>query len=364
MPKYLNEASYPIFYGNSVFYFGNPIETLDVIDNQAFMFGTVGETYNIVGGVNDTLIYRFNEEDTWLTVKLTAGAAQTATDIANDINAAYGYTVAFDEGGRLKIVAPKRSSDLYDIWLAVTGGTANATLGLIGHDRNPSALCAKQVFLNSTNLSTYNITTANNTFIFKFNGEAWTTVILTVGAARTAQEIADEINTAYRVATGKFETVADSVELITGSGDIQLQLISPVVDNYKSSIYIKTLGNTALTVLGFDSDDKLPLVINGYPQLTQQEILPLFNPLVSSTLLTFPGVGWTTFYTNAGVTAFEFIRVTGSAVNIYIEDVHNIPAINLAVGEKITVNHKIARINKFIIQALGAGTMTILELND
>lgn len=364
MPKYLNEASYPIFYGNSVFAFGVPIETLDVINSQAFIFGTVGETYNIVGGVNDVLIIRFNDETAWTTVTLTAGAAQTALDIANDINISYGSVVAFDEGGRLKIIAPKRNSELYSIWLANTGGTANATLGLVGHDHNPSALCARKVFLNSTNLSTYNITTANNIFSFKFNNEDWTTVILTVGAARTAQEIADEINTAYRISTGKFEIVAEAVELITGSGNIQLQLISPVIDNYKSSIFIRTMGNTALAVLGFDSDDTLPLIINGYPQLTQQEILPLFNPLVSSTTLTFPGAGWTTFYTNTGVTTFEFIRVTGSSVNIYIEDVHNLPPINLLVGERTTVNHKIARINKFIIQALGAGSITILELND
>jgi len=364
MPKYLNEASYPIFYGGTTFVPGKPIETLDVINNEAFVFGTVGETYAIVAGVNDSLLIRFNNETVLTTVTLTAGVAQTIDNVVTDINTAYGYTVAYNEGGRLKIVAPKRESDISAVWIENTNGTANATLGLIGHDCNPSGLVAIKAFINSTKLSTFNITTANNKFIFKFNSDDWITVTLTVGAARTAQEIADEINTAYRIATGKFEIVAKAVELITGGGDIVLQLISPVVSNYTSSVFIRTLNNTALTVLGFDSDDKLPLVSNGYPQLTMQEILPLYNPLVSYTLLTFPGAGLTTFYTNAGVTAFEFIRVTGAAVNIFIEDVHNLPPINLAVGEKITIEHKIARINKFIFQSLGAGTITILELNN
>jgi hypothetical protein len=89
--------------------------------------------------------------------------------------------------------------------------------------------------------------------------------------------------------------------------------------------------------------------------------LPLFNPLISTTTLTFPGAGWTTFYVNEESVSFEFIRVTAVSVNIYIEDIHNLPPINLAAGEKISFK-KTSDFSKFIIQSLGAGDMTILEL--
>lgn len=365
MPKYLNKASYPIFYNGTVFVPNEPVETLDVIMSDAFIFGTVGETYNIAGGVNDVLLLRFNKEVAWTTITLTAGAAQTAADIVNDINVAYGSIVAEDEAGRLKITAPKTSNDFLAVWLGVTGSTANATLGLVGHDHNPSGLAVRQAFLNSTQLETYNITTANNTFIFKFNDEDWITTTLTVGAARTAQQIVDDIISAYRTATGKMDVIARAVELITGSGDVQVQLISPVVNNCKSSIYVATYRNTALAVLGFDSDDYYPLVNNSYPQLVQQEILPLFNPIISSTIITFPGAGWTTFYTNPtiNVTKFTF-TAAAAAVSIYIEDVHNIPPIIIAAGGTFTFEYKTPKINKFVIQAAGAGNLTILELNN
>jgi len=365
MPKYFNTASYPIFYNDVIFTPGEPVEILDVLNNQAFIFGTIGETYAINAGVNDILKIRFNDETVWTTVTLTAGGAQTANNIVDDINIAYGSIVAFNEAGRLKIIAPRESYTLSAVWLdsTVGGSTANNTLGLIGHKNNPSGLSARQVFLNSTQLQMYNITSANNTFIFKFNEtEDWITATLTTGAARTAQQVADDINEAYRIATGEFMPVARAVELITGSGNIQLQLVAPVFDNYQSEIYIGTFNNTALAVLGFDSDDIFPLIMNGHPQLIQQEILPLYNPFISRTVITFPGGGWTTFYINTDSNEFQF-KATATAVDIYIEDLTNIPPIVLAAGDTFTLNYnKNVKINKFIIQAAGAGNLTIFEL--
>ena len=363
MPKYLNTASYPIYFGDAVFPPQTPVETLDVIDNLAFVVGVIGQPYNITTGVNDTLLIRFNNEDTWTTVTLTAGASQTAQDVADDINAAYDSTVAYSEGGHVKLIAPRIYDDFSAVWIGTTGGTANSTVGLFGSDFSPKNLVARQVFINCAQIEPYNITSSNNTFIFKFNDEDWITATLTTGAARTAEEIAADLNDAYFAATGKEIKIAQAVELISGSGEVRVQLLAPVVNNYQSKIYIKETGNTALTVLGFGFNDSIPLIINQYPQLFQLETLPLYNPIISSTEITFSGAGWSVFYTNFAVTVTKYYFTAATAnFDIYIEDVSNLPPIYIPAGSSFTLEHKVNRINKLLINSSGAGKLTIQEL--
>ena len=100
-----------------------------------------------------------------------------------------------------------------------------------------------QVSLIGSQVETFNITTSNNIFIFKFNLMTnWVVVPLAVGAARTAAQIVYEINQAYEAATADGTLVA-----FVDSGHIKL--LAPIYNNFQSQIYIKLTHNTALAVL-------------------------------------------------------------------------------------------------------------------
>ena len=368
MPKYINKLSNPIFFGNVSFLPNQETQTYDTIDNRAFSIGSVIETFAIVGAVNDQLLIRFNNESAWTTITLTAGAARTAAQIATDINTGYGLTVAVDEGGYIRINAPINNNIISAVYIASTGSTAAVTLGLTVDDVNPISLVAIQAFRLSSNAETYNITSANNTFIFKVNNSRnWITATLTVGATQSAADIAADINLAYEVATGNTDKIALADEPITGSGNVYVKLIAPIYNNYESKLYIKSTGNTSLVVLGFSGDNFEPISQFSYPSLDKTSDLPLYNPIISETILTFAAAGTKHYYLSDADKCkyLQIIRATiGAAFDFscYIDSTLNTPPVTIKADETFTFNLSNKRVAKLIITAGAAGNLTIREL--
>jgi len=368
VPKYVNNLSNPVYFNNTVFAPNQEIETYDTLSNRAFIVGTVVETYNIGAG-NQVLLIRFNDETAWTTVTLTNGIARTAAQIATDINTVYGDTVASTESGKVRIDAPIRSNILSAIYIATAGmgSTAAATLGLSTSAVNPVSSVSIQAFKFSTNASTYNITTANNVFIFKVNNNAnWITTTLTTGAARTAAEISAEINASYEAATADANKIAFAVDPVTG-GSTYIKLIAPVYNNFQSKLYIKSTGNTALAVLGFSGDNFNPIAESQFPSLIKTSDLPLYNPIISETIVTFAAAGTQHYYLTDPDTCKElqFIRATiaaGSTFTCYLESTSNTPPFTIAADETFGVNLYNCRITKVIITASAAGNLTVREL--
>lgn len=371
MPKYINNAAVPVYYNGTVFVPNREVETYDTLENRATIVGTVAQNYAIVLNVNDTLYLRFNEETSWTVVTLTVGAARTAAQIIADINGAYGSVVASVEGGKVRLDAPVVSNTLnaiYNAAISAQSTAANATLGLSTDSSNPAAVACLQAFSISQNISPYNITANNNTFIFKLNENSnWITVTLTIGAARTAAQIVAEINTAYETATADANKIAFAVESITGSGEIYVKLLAPVYNNFQSKVYIKSTGNTALTVLGFTGDNFNPIAQSLFPSLIKTADLPLYNPIISETILTFAAAGTQYYYLSDPDLSRELqiLRITigaGFAFTCYIDSTANTPPFTLKADETFGINLQKYRIVRLIITAGAAGNLTIREL--
>jgi len=371
MPKYINKLSQPVYYGNVAFAPNQEVQTLDTLDTAAFIVGSVVETYNIIVATNDVLLIRFNEETAWTTVTLSPGAAQTAANIVADINFAYGAIVASDEGGKVRIDAPIVNSILNAIYIATVGmgSTAATTLGLPTAAVDPVDVVALQAFKISQNAEPYNITVNNNTFIFKVNNnQNWITAILTPVVGRTAAQIATDINTAYEEAIADANKIAFAVVPITIGGNVHIKLLAPSYNNFQSKLYIKSTGNTALSILGFIGDNFNPVAESLFPSLIKTSELPLYNHLVGETTLTFAGAGTKIHYlVNPNeCRILKFIRATGigNIFTCYIENVLNTPPFTIATGETFEFNLRNYRISKVIITAGAAGNLTIRELKD
>lgn len=369
MPTYINRLSTPVYFNDVVYVPNQPVESFDSMENQAFIVGTVDETFAIVGGVNDALLIRFNDEDVWTTVTLTAGGAQTAADVIADINTAYGATVAYAEGTRVRIQSPIRSNILSTVYIAtaVTGSTAAVTLGFVTDDVNPVSSIFFEASVISTNAETYNITAANNTFIFKPNNwPSWISATLTVGATQSAADIASDINSAYETATADATPVAAAVTPVAG-GAVYVKLLAPIYNNFQSKLYIKTTGNTALATLGFTGDDFDPIAESSYPFLVRTNVAPFYNPIIAETAVVFAGAGTQYLYLTDPDAARElqFIRVGGPAgitFSCYLEDLTNLPPFTIVANETFGINLWKYRISRVVITANMAGNLTVREL--
>jgi len=369
VPKYINKFSQPIYYGSVVFNPNQETRTYDEIPVRAFTLGTVAETYAIVLGVNDELYIRFNEETAWTVVTLTAGAARTAAQVVSDINTAYGSAVASVENAKIRLDAPLVSNVLNMVFVATLamGSTAAATLGLTTGGSNPVSKVALSAFRLSENAELFNVTTANNNFIFKVNNGDWITATLTPGVGRTAVQVVADINSAYEIATGDPNKVAFAVTPVTIGGNVFVKLAAPIINNFQSKLYIKSTGNTSLTLLDILSDDYDPIEVSSYPMLYKTAALPLYNPIVSETVVTFGAAGTQYFYLTDSDIAKEllFIRVGGGggiSFTCYIEDVANVPPFTLTANETFSINLQNRRISRIGIVANMAGNLTIREL--
>ncbi len=361
MPKYINTASYPIYYGNKVFIPNQMVETYDVINTYAYVV-TVKGPFDIISDTNDKLVLRFNNEEAWVTITLTSGDDQTAEQIAEDINDGYGSVVATAEYDRVTITAPRVHNEFSAVWIADTDSTANGVLGLNGNDVNPVSLVCKQVFLNSSKSEPFDIINDKKTFIFKFNNmENWIIANLTTGSSVSADDVCHDLNAAYFMATGRHDKIAIPVEL--SSGNYHIQLIAPVINNYISKIYIREMGNTAASVLGFSTDDSNPLVVNQYPQLYLVDLSPLYNPIISSTKLIFSSASIQVYYVNSPINCRKFhFTAISTNFNIFIQSESNEPEIIVSAGTTFTLENTILGLTKLYIQSEGSGSIIIQEM--
>jgi len=200
-----------------------------------------------------------------------------------------------DEGGYVRLVAPVNST-LSAVYIATTGSTAAATLGFVTDDNNPVDLVAMQVFRFSSLAELMILQQLNNTIYFKFNNNPnWITATLTTGTARTAAQIAAELNFAYETATADATKIAFAVEPTTGAG-FHIKLVSPIYNNFESKLYIKSTGNTALADLGFTGHDFNPIVSSLFPSIAKTAELPLYNPIIDEATLVFSAAGTYYYY--------------------------------------------------------------------
>jgi len=362
MPRYINKLNTPIYCNETVFRPNAVAETYDTLKTQASVIGNVLETYVITLGVNDTLLIRFNDETTWTTVTLTAGAAKTAADIVADINTEYGSVVASSEDGKVRITAPIRNNIFSAVYIETTGSTSAVTLGLTTNDVVPVDQCSVQVFTLSSNTGTYNIDATNNTFIFKFNNQlTWVTATLTIGATQTVVDVVADINTAYQTATNESTKVAFAVTPVTG-GNTYIKLIAPTYNNSETKLFIKFTNNTALTVLGFTGDDYTPLYVSAYPSLVQVSPLPLYNPILKEETITFAGAETKIFYLTDTTKnrTISLFRATTANFTVSIESTFNDPPFTIAPGEIFSLLI-VNRITKLIIESDGAGSIFVRE---
>lgn len=367
MPKYRNNYSNPIQFDGTVFAPNQEVETYNTLDNRAFIVSSIAETYNIAAGVNDKLFIKFNDETAWTEVTLNVGIARTAAQIATDITAAYvGVAVATPEGGKIKITAPISSNVLNAVYIAATGTTADTVLGFNVSDVNPISCVSLQAFKVGTTQEPHNVTVSNNVFIFKVNNSNWITVTLTNGAAQTAADIARDINTAYTIATTSMDKVALAVTI---DANVYIKLIAPVYNNFQSKLYIKSTLNTALGLLGFSGDNFNPIESALFPSLIQTAALPLYNPMISETELSFGAASTQHYYITDpdNCRTLQVIRVGGGAgikFTIYLEDITNDPPFTVVELEALTFNLTKIRVTKIIITSNGIGQLTVRELKD
>ena len=204
----------------------------------------------------------------------------------------------------------------------------------------------------------------NNTFIFRVNRGDWITSTLTIGATQSAADIATDINTAYETVTAENTKIAS---VITIDGSDYVKLIAPTYNNFQSKLYIKSTLNTALTVLGFTGDDYEPISKSFYPSLVKTSDLPLYNPMIGETILTFGAAGTQYYYIidpdNCG--EIDLIRVSGGGgikFTVYLESTANTPSYTLVVLETLGIDLSSVRLSKLVIVSNGIGTITVREL--
>ena len=170
-------------------------------DQPAVHTGTEVEPYNIETGVNDKLLLKVDGGSSQ-EVTLTAGALQTASDVANDINAqTTGITASVTSDGKLKLTTNSVGSSA-SLEIVDTANSAYSTLGLT--------------------VGVYNGADGTNILSIAIDGGEDQIITLTTGT-RTAQQVADEINSVLEggeatVESGKVkistQSVGSSAELV------------------------------------------------------------------------------------------------------------------------------------------------------
>lgn len=218
---------------------GSNSETFDIV---AQILGSATETFNISLGVNDSFTATIN--GTPVTATLTAGAAQSAADVAADINAAAalaGLTVgvltapgnefiAVDNAGQVELTALAS--------IVIGTDTANATLGFVNSDSD----------------------TAPNELDFEVNGIP-VNVVFTGGQSITLSTIISEITAAVPVTltVGDLATPGNDVFFDdAGTGELLIEATQA----------LNILAGSANAILGFtdntltQADNLLVLDIN------------------------------------------------------------------------------------------------------
>lgn len=285
------------------------------------------ETYNIQAGVNDQL--QLTIDGVGSTVTLTAGATQSAANIASDINAVFPGR-ASGAGGVVTITSPTTGSTS-EITIGAPANNANATLGFTA--------------------ATVNGLDNNRSLTIKIDGGANIVVTLTTGAARTAAQIVADINTAAgsTIAFVEGGTKVRITSPTTGtSSTVQLVAVS-------NSAYT-TLGFTANTYAGLNGTRALSITIDGgAPQnftltaggaRTAAQIVSDLAGLTGATASVFGGTK---------------VRITTSSLNgLSSTIVFGNPANNANTVLGFAGSYAgTAGNNKFAIQVDGGGTQTV-----
>jgi len=241
-----------------------------VASTLASVRGSVAGPFAISTGVNDLLQVKVDGY-TSVAVTLTAGASRTAAQVATDINTAFDaifgtgvLNPARADGDYLELLSPGFAGRGHRSSIELDAATtpAYATLGLVeGDTYGTDSTGPESAELVSRVVGPFAITgETNDGYSFKVDGRKEVSGTLTAGAARTAAQIATELNAAFDAVFGAGNVNPFSV-YTDDSGD-HLKVTSPGFDGGgpASSIEILAAANDCYETLGFLPSSVSPLV--------------------------------------------------------------------------------------------------------
>lgn len=206
----------------------------------AVVTGSATETFDVQTGTNNKLSISIDGGDP-IEITLTAGGTQSAQDVVDDINAAFLTEDAPAEAevssGRVRISTTTSNGTGSTIEFNAIADDAYTLLGLsVGSNAG---------------------TPGNDKLLLAIDGGSDQLVNLAAGAARTAQQVVDEINAQTNGVTAS--VVTNKVRLTSNSTG---QSSSVQVKSVLNSVYT-ALGLTTGTNSGTDGTDLLVVEVNG-----------------------------------------------------------------------------------------------------
>lgn len=213
------------------------------------------QTYSIQNDVSDKILLSI-DGGADVTIDLTAGGAQSAQQVCNDINAAMAAQLGYhcarpDADNKVQIfsLAGAKKGSSSSIQFKTVANSAYTILGLtVGTTVGVDGLAPSKAALTSSLVQTYNIGAgASDKMLISVDGRKDVTVTLTDGGARTAAQIVTDINTAFDAVFG-----AENLNPASATSDNRVNLASTWHEGgVLSSIQIKAVVNDAYAVLGF-----------------------------------------------------------------------------------------------------------------
>jgi len=218
--------------------------------------GTVAEPYAIVAVTNDVVELTINGVAI-PAITLTAGAAQTAQDIVDDLNADLAFTA--------EAIADTFTNTAGNVFVRITSRDLGFASSILFETPALSAHTTLGIGKAAEVTGTVNdpfavVVTVNDTLDFTINGVVIPTITLTAGAARTAAQVVVDIN-----ASGAF-----FAEAIASDDNGFVKILSRDASN--SSIIIGA--GTANATLGFSAGTTFgdTFGANNQPLITETSI--------------------------------------------------------------------------------------------
>ena len=199
--------------------------------------GTTAGTYDITSA-NDVVSVKVDGGSTQ-NITLTQGAARTATQVVNDINASLtGAVASVNASGDIQILSNTTGASSSVDFLASSAASSGAAVGTVNQPFTLLAAATSGAGVGAT-AGTYTITGSNNVISVSVDGGSSQTVTLATGVGVTAATIEGEIN----------GTLTGATATVNGSGGITITSNSTGAG---SSIEFDANGtSTANTLLGF-----------------------------------------------------------------------------------------------------------------
>lgn len=183
--------------------FQTSLGTTGAVVKPATLVGTIAGTFNITGGLNDTLKVRVNGTEYLIT--LPNGAAVTATAVRNAINAVPGLTSVASVGTGANLGMIRLTSQVTDSTssLLILDGTVNDVLGFTANQAAGQTFVTAQEVVDVLMDDAGFIPAGGLCYVDSINGQNYLTFeSLTTGAATSSVGFGSATNSAFVTTTG------------------------------------------------------------------------------------------------------------------------------------------------------------------